>query len=170
MFKIISQIKGERIEIIYDEDIFVLHDIAVWLVNVFKKADALLTEPPPAGTETILVAEDDDDVRAVIQTILEGAGYSVITASDGVEAVKRFKTAMGSIRLVVMDVIMPRKNGKEAYDEITGIAPGTPVIFTSGYNEDIINNGVIFDEGLDFISKPLTSGILLRKVREVLDR
>lgn len=129
-----------------------------------------VSEPPPAGTETILVAEDDIDVLAVIRTILEGAGYSVITASDGVEAVKRFKAAMGSIRLVVMDVIMPRKNGKEAYDEITGMIPGTPVIFTSGYTEDIINNGIIFEEGLDFISKPLTSGILLRKVREVLDR
>ncbi len=138
--------------------------------GVFKKTAAILTEPPPGGTETILVVEDDDDVLAVIKTILESAGYSVITASDGVEAVKRFKAEMDTIRLVVMDVIMPRKNGKEAYDEITGMAPGTRVIFTSGYTEDIINNGVIFDEGLDFISKPLTSGVLLRKVREVLDR
>lgn len=139
-------------------------------VGPAKKPDVRLTEPPPSGTETILVVEDDDDVLKVIRTILEGAGYSVVTASDGIEAVNRFKAAKDSIRLVVMDVIMPRKNGKEAYDEITVIAPGTPVIFTSGYTEDIINNGVIFDEGLDFISKPLTSGALLRKVREVLDR
>lgn len=135
-----------------------------------KRPDDFLTGPPPSGTETILVAEDDDDVVGVMRTILEGAGYSVITAFDGLDAVKRFKESRGSIQLVIMDVIMPRKNGKEAYDEITGIAPGTRVIFTSGYTEDIINNGVIFDEGLDFISKPLNSGTLLRKVREVLDR
>lgn len=135
-----------------------------------KKTDDLLTGPPPSGIETILVAEDDDDVVGVMRTILEGAGYSVITAFDGLDAVKRFKESRGSIQLVIMDVIMPRKNGKEAYDEITGLAPGMRVIFTSGYTEDIINNGVIFDEGLDFISKPLNSGALLRKVREVLDR
>lgn len=139
-------------------------------VGSAKKTDAFLIGPPPSGTETILVAEDDDDVVGVMRTILEGAGYSVITAFDGLDAVKRFMESRGSIQLVIMDVIMPRKNGKEAYDEITGIAPGTRVIFTSGYTEDIINNGVIFDEGLDFISKPLNSGALLRKVREVLDR
>ncbi len=139
-------------------------------VGPAKKTDALLAGPPPSGTETILVAEDDDDVAGVMRTILEGAGYSVITAFDGLDAVKRFKESMDSVQLVIMDVIMPRKNGKETYDEIRGIAPGTRVIFTSGYTEDIINNGVIFDEGLDFISKPLNSGALLRKVREVLDR
>jgi signal transduction histidine kinase/CheY-like chemotaxis protein len=122
------------------------------------------------GTETVLVAEDDESVRKLIREVLLGYGYKVIEAGDGEEAVSRFKENKDNIQLLILDVIMPKKNGKEAYDEIKEIKPDIKTIFTSGYNVDIIHKKGILDEGLDFILKPILPDELLRKMREVLDK
>lgn len=121
------------------------------------------------GTETILVAEDDPDVNIITKTLLEEFGYKVIITGDGAEAVEAFRAEKDNIDLVILDVIMPNKNGREAYEEIRGMSADVRVIFTSGYTEDIINSKMIFEHGLDFISKPLAASLLLKKVREVLD-
>jgi two-component system cell cycle sensor histidine kinase/response regulator CckA len=130
-------------------------------------------QPPPPeirpGHETILVAEDNDGVRQLITKMLTQYGYTVIEATDGDEAIRKFRNH-SPIDLLILDSVMPKKNGREAYDEIIKTAPHIKVIFTSGYTRDIILDKGIEDRRFDFISKPLSPGELLRKVREVLDR
>ncbi len=125
--------------------------------------------PPRGGAETILLAEDEYDVRAIILKILEGSGYRVIVAGDGEEAVNKFMENKDHIHLLVSDVIMPGKNGKEVYNEIRMARPDVKALFMSGYAEDVINNKIVFEGNLHFVSKPISPMELLRKVREILD-
>jgi PAS domain S-box-containing protein len=116
------------------------------------------------GTETVLVAEDDASVRELIREILLGYGYKVIEAADGEDAVRRFKENKDGIRLLILDVIMPKKNGKEVYDDIMKERPDVKVIFMSGYDANVIHK-----KEFDFVSKPISIEELLRKIRAVLD-
>ena len=125
--------------------------------------------PMTGGSETILLAEDDVQVRSMTKSVLEEFGYRVIEAEDGEQAVLNFRDNLEEIRLVMLDVIMPKKNGKEAYDEIRRIAPGVKVLFTSGYTADVISRKGISEEKLNFLPKPLTPDVLLRKLREILE-
>ena len=125
---------------------------------------------PAGGTETILVAEDDEAIRRLSESVLKEFGYSVILAEDGEDAVAKFREHMHRIDLLVLDMIMPRKNGKEAHEEIRKIRPDIKVLFASGYAADIIHGKGIVEEELDFIMKPVSPMDLLRKVREILDR
>jgi PAS domain S-box-containing protein len=126
--------------------------------------------PVRGGTETILVAEDDPGSRKLAMAVLEKFGYSVIAAENGEEAVNRFIENKDLIRLVILDVIMPEKGGREAYDEIKNISPDIKVMFLSGYTGDILSLKGINEKEFEFISKPVSPNVLLRKVREVLDR
>jgi CheY-like chemotaxis protein len=122
------------------------------------------------GTETILVAEDDQVLLDLSRSVLEEFGYTVLAARDGEEAVRMFRENRDRVRLLLSDVIMPKKNGKATFEEIRAIVPGTKVLFVSGYSADIISKEGILDEGVDMITKPLSPVELLQKVREVLDR
>ncbi len=124
---------------------------------------------PTGGTETVLVAEDDDAVRSTTKDILREFGYRVIEAADGEDAVCKFKENQDTIQLLLLDVVMPKKNGREAYEEIKAVKPGIRAIFTSGYTADIIHKKGVIDKELNFISKPVSPGKLLRKMRDVLD-
>lgn len=126
-------------------------------------------EAPIGGSETILIAEDSEEVRNLTKSILEEFGYTVITAVDGEEAVERFMENRDRIGLLLFDVIMPRKNGKEAYDEIRKTAADVKAIFLSGYTEEIIQKKGLFEEGLSLVSKPIAPTLLLKKIRETLD-
>ena len=127
-------------------------------------------ELTPRGSETVLVAEDDEAVRKLIVCILEQYGYTVYEAADGEEAVKVFMEHVESINLLLLDVIMPKKNGREAYREIEKIRPDMKALFTSGYPADIIEKRGLLEEGFEVILKPVTLVALLQKVRRVLDR
>jgi DNA-binding response OmpR family regulator len=118
----------------------------------------------------VLLAEDDTSVRELTRRVLEGAGYTVIETSDGAEAVSTFKSNKDTIDLLVLDIIMPRKNGKEACMEIRTIRPDIKALFMSGYTADIIHKKGILETGMDVILKPITPSDFLIKVREVLDR
>jgi PAS domain S-box-containing protein len=120
-----------------------------------------------AGTRTVLVAEDEAIVRCFMKRMLEKEGYKVIVAEDGEEAVSRFREH-GDISLVLSDVVMPRKNGKEMLDEIRKLKPGIKVVFISGYAAEVIKNRGLLDEGTDLVRKPFDKNVLLRKVREML--
>ncbi len=120
------------------------------------------------GTETILVVDDDASLRELAEKFLGTFGYTVITAADGSEALARFRENREGIHLVIMDIIMPKMNGKDAYDEMRKINPDVKVIFISGYTRDIIHKRGVLDQSLDFVSKPLNPKKLLAKVREVL--
>jgi len=121
-------------------------------------------------SETILVAEDDTQVRELTKDVLEEFGYKVIAAVDGEDAVKVFNKNKEKIQLLILDVIMPKKNGKEAYDEIKKVRPDIQALFISGYIADLIHKKGILEEGLNFISKPISPQELLKNVREILNK
>jgi len=128
--------------------------------------------PLPAlrGSETILLVEDDSEVRRATKTMLDEFGYSVIEAVDGVDAIMKFRLHHDSIDLLLLDVIMPGKNGGEVYAEAQAINPSVRVLFTSGYPADIIKTHVVLEEGLHFLSKPAAPQALLKKIRELIEK
>lgn len=121
------------------------------------------------GTETILVAEDDEQLRAFLRLVLEERGYLIVEAADGEEAVQILRQKQYPVHLVLMDVIMPKKNGKEAYHEMAQIQPDIKTLFMSGYTADIISPFGILEEGIHLIHKPVSAAELLTRVREILD-
>jgi PAS domain S-box-containing protein len=134
-----------------------------------RTADAVPL-PTKGGTETILLAEDDPMVRSLTKEILTMSGYTVIEAFDGEDAVKKFTEQKDAVALVIVDVVMPKKNGKEVYEEVRKTNPGIKVIFTSGYTGDVVIEKGVRDDTVDFIRKPLLPNELLMKVRAVLDK
>ena len=127
-------------------------------------------ELTPRGSETILVAEDDETVRKLIVYILEQSGYTVYEAADGEEAIKVFMEHSESIDLLLLDVIMPKKNGRQAYSEIKKIMSGIKVLFLSGYTADIIEKRGLLQKDFLVMLKPVSMTTLLQKVRKALDR
>jgi two-component system, cell cycle sensor histidine kinase and response regulator CckA len=123
--------------------------------------------PPRGGTETILVAEDDEATRKLDRKVLEAYGYRVIEAYDGEDAIAKFKEHRNRIQLLFLDSIMPKKNGKEVYEEVTRIAPGLKVLFTSGYTADTFSD--LETREFRFIAKPILPTQLLKMIREALD-
>jgi signal transduction histidine kinase/CheY-like chemotaxis protein len=121
------------------------------------------------GNETILVAEDDAAVRGMIESVLRDFGYTVITAVDGADAVEKYRANSGSIQLLLLDLVMPHKSGREAFDEIVAITPGVSVLFASGYSPDIVRDKASLLAAAEIIYKPVTPGELLRKIRGMLD-
>jgi PAS domain S-box-containing protein len=126
--------------------------------------------PPVGGTETILIAEDDTEVRKLTKNVLEEFGYTVIEAIDGEDAISKFLKHKRKVDLVMLDVVMPRKNGKEVYQYVRKIRPDIKSLFTSGYTADVIHEKGVLDEGLNFVSKPVAPTELLRKLRDILDQ
>jgi len=123
---------------------------------------------PTGGTETLLVAEDDSSVRNLTTAVLQGFGYTVIEASDGEEALEKYRDNKDTIRLLIFDVIMPRKNGREAYNEIRKMNPSVKALFTSGYTAEIIYKKGLLGDDVNFLSKPVSPNKLLNKVAEML--
>ena len=124
---------------------------------------------PPGGTETILLAEDDATVLELHRMILEDAGYKVIEAVDGRDALDKFTEHRTEVDILATDVIMPKMNGKSLYEEIRKVRPDMKVLFMSGYTKDIIMERGILGDDFSVITKPVTSHELLKKMREILD-
>ncbi len=122
------------------------------------------------GAETILVSEDDAVLRRLSTRVLSRYGYRVIEAVDGQDAVDKFVEYVDSIDLVILDAIMPKKNGKEAYLEMKRVRPGLKTVFVSGYTRGIFAEDQALDENSIFIQKPVSPDELLRKIRELLDK
>lgn len=127
-------------------------------------------DKPGRGTETILLAEDDETVRNMALSLLGSFGYEVIVAVDGVDAVQKYRENRERIQLLLFDVIMPNKNGIVAYDEIREIDPGVKVIFASGYATEAVHQKALTDDNIVSISKPYLPTNLLALVRSVLNR
>ena len=140
-----------------------LHEVAV------AEASAAALASPARGNETILLAEDDAVVRSLMSHVLSSHGYRVVAAVDGDDALQRFAEHANEIDLAVLDVVMPRKSGREVYDVIRAGRPGMRALFVSGYTADIIHKRGVADEGLEFIPKPMRPFDLLRRVRALLD-
>jgi len=125
--------------------------------------------PAAGGSETILIAEDDPASRTIIKQILRKFGYRVLEATDGEEAVAIFRESRGPIPLVILDMVMPRKNGQEAFATIMEMNPGVRALFISGYAVDPSARGEVLPDGTLFLPKPVAPGELLRSIRLLLD-
>ena len=125
--------------------------------------------PIAGGSETILVVEDDPDVRKFEVSILEKFGYTVIVAENGQDAVEKFTANQKTIALVMTDMIMPQKGGKQAYDEIRKLRPDIKALFASGYPAEIVRTRCEISPETEIIMKPVSAPELLRKLREILD-
>ncbi|MBF0318865.1 MAG: PAS domain S-box protein [Nitrospirae bacterium] len=119
------------------------------------------------GKGRILIAEDDETLRNVTSRILTRVGYEVITAGDGEEAVKLYSE--NNVDLIIMDIIMPKMNGKAAYDKIIRINKDARVIFISGYTDDFLENKLIKEERFNYITKPIDATRLLSLVKETIN-
>lgn len=122
------------------------------------------------GTETILVAEDHAGNLEMMDETLRKLGYRTILAGNGEEAVLKFRQNQKEIALVLLDVVMPRMGGADAYQQIQFIRPNVPVIFTSGYSEENARLASFTSVGAILLQKPFASKVLAQKVREALDR
>jgi len=123
----------------------------------------------PSGSETILLIEDDPSVRQVTRSLLEEYGYHVLEAADGTSGQEVFRQQMDRIRLVLCDLIMPGLDGRETLQGIWELKRDVKAIFMSGYTADIIAGKGLADSGFHLLLKPLSPGVLLKKVRAVLD-
>ncbi|HET7738521.1 MAG TPA: ATP-binding protein, partial [Tepidiformaceae bacterium] len=119
--------------------------------------------------ETILIAEDEEGVRGIVQRILEREGYRVILAGDGESALEVLRDEP-SIALLISDVVMPGMNGRELAEQASLIRPDIPVLFISGYPDDAIVRSGILSAEVDFLQKPFTPDGLLRKVGAALQK
>jgi two-component system, cell cycle sensor histidine kinase and response regulator CckA len=126
--------------------------------------------PTPGGNETVLLAEDEEMVRELLEALLVGAGYNVISSSDGLEALEILEARGEFVDLLVLDVIMPAKNGTEVLRRAFEIRPDIPSILMSGYTPELIALDRLIKRGVRFVQKPVRTHQFLAVVREVLDR
>ncbi len=122
------------------------------------------------GTETILLAEDEEDLRELARDVLEDLGYTVLVACDGLEAVEIFDSNKNRIDLVMLDVVMPRMNGSEAYTQMLTSHPNLPAVFLTGYSTAMMHFKIAEGTSAVLIQKPYSVESLGLKVREILDR
>ena len=124
----------------------------------------------PRGTETVLVVEDDAEVRALAVRILATLGYGVICAANGMEAIDVAGAHAGPIAMALTDVVMPGLNGRQTAERLAAIHPECRILYTSGYADDAIVHRGVLEDGVAFVAKPYTPLTLGTKVRETIDR
>jgi PAS domain S-box-containing protein len=145
----------------------------VYLPRVKGEAAALAAAAEtgiPAGTETVLLVEDDPDLRGLACDLLQGQGYAVLEGAEPEAAIRIAGEHPGRIDLVITDVVMPKMNGRAMARVIQERRPEAKVLYMSGYTDDAIVRHGVLEPGIDFLQKPFTPSALARKVREVIDR
>jgi len=142
----------------------------VYLPQVDEAPDAplMLEHEDQFGTETILFVEDEPALRMLTKRVLSSAGYTVIDAGSGSEALAALAAFDGPVHLMLTDVVMPGMNGRELATRVSSLRPGIKVLYASGYTDDALFRHGVLDDGCHFISKPYSPGELRRKVREAL--
>jgi DNA-binding response OmpR family regulator len=123
----------------------------------------------PSGGETILLVEDEDEVRDLAQLVLLRQGYKVLEARNGEKAIRLAADHPGPIHLLLTDVVMPGLSGATVAERLAETYPDLRVLFMSGYTDDAIAHHGVLESGIAFLSKPFSSMDLARKVRAVLD-
>ncbi len=151
----------------------------IYLPRFGASEEALAMQPAPAqdeaqdqpgpGHETILLVEDEENLRRLARQSLENQGYRVIDAPDGATAIQISQAHQGPIHLLLTDVIMPGMNGRELANKVSPTRPGMRVLYMSGYTENHIGHNGTLDQGITLLQKPFTLPALKAKVREMLD-
>ena len=145
----------------------------IYLPRVDQPAESAGADKRPSsvqrGTETILLVEDDPQLRQLSSSVLAHCGYKVLAASSPEEGLEVCRANHQEIRLLVTDVVMPRMNGRQLAEQVLKISPQTRVLYISGYTNNAIVHYGVLDPGLWFLPKPFTLSALIAKVREVLD-
>ena len=145
----------------------------IYLPRVDQPAEVTSPDRRPAqisrGTETILLVEDDPQLRELSSSVLTHCGYRVLTASTPEEGISVCEANHRDIRLLVTDVVMPRMNGRQLAERIQKVSPNIRVLYISGYTDNAIVHYGVLDSRLWFLAKPFTLSALMAKVREVLD-
>ena len=124
---------------------------------------------PQPGKGTVLVVEDQTEVRNFAVVVLKSKGYQVIAAGNAAEALAIWEQAGDRIHLVLADLVMPRMGGRELVERLSLLRPGIKALFMSGYTDDAIVRRGILDEGAHFIQKPFSPEELAEKIRTILD-
>ncbi len=137
--------------------------------QIVEKEKHVATDAGSSGGETILVVEDEEQVRTLVESMLRENGYIVYSASDADEDLQPFINNSRKLDMIISDVIMPSKSGPEIVEKIRQKYPDIKVIFMSGYSGDFISKENVTSEGINFIKKPFNQFDLLSKVRQVLD-
>jgi CheY-like chemotaxis protein len=143
----------------------------IYLPLIEAPVDELPANPAPSmptGTETILLVEDEDGVRELLEEILAGQGYRVMAASRGSEALQMAELADDEIQLLVTDVVMPQMSGRELAMRMRAQRPSLRVLYLSGYTEEAIAHHGVIEPDAAFLQKPFTREDLARKIRDVL--
>jgi two-component system cell cycle sensor histidine kinase/response regulator CckA len=145
----------------------------IYLPRVDEAAESLRPtgeiEIVPRGTETVLLAEDEPAVRAVVQQVLERHGYTVLVAPNGNLALKLVAANPGAVQLLLTDVVMPGMSGRQLAAQFSALQPGARVLFMSGYTSDAVVRHGVLEPGIAYLQKPFSPEALARKVRQVLD-
>jgi two-component system cell cycle sensor histidine kinase/response regulator CckA len=146
----------------------------VYLPRTDRKLDVPVAPPLPLesyrGTETVLLVEDEEQVRTIMRSILRKHGYHVLEAQNAGEAFLLCEQFAARIHLLLTDVVMPRMSGRQLADRLLKLRPDLRVLFVSGYTEDAIVHHGVLDAGIEFLSKPIMPDALVQKVRHLLDK
>jgi len=126
-------------------------------------------ETMPQGNETILLVEDEAQIRRVAVEVLTLLGYKVLEAGNGIQALQLAELIKEPIHLLLTDVVMPKMNGQDVADKLKNSHPESSVLFMSGYTGDIIATEGMLEKDINFLGKPFAPRTLALKVREVLD-
>lgn len=136
--------------------------------KLVEKEAKIIAETAEKGQETILVIDDEEIIRTMLQDLLEALGYTVLLATDGEDALKIYQDRRDEIDLVIIDMIMPKMDGKETYLKLKKINPDIKAILASGFSEDAVVQEILYAGINSFIHKPFTVAELSKKIREVL--
>jgi two-component system cell cycle sensor histidine kinase/response regulator CckA len=145
----------------------------VYLPRKVEEPVAAEEAPPPRsrleGTETVLLVEDDEQVRRVVVSTLRRQGYELLVAADGSEALRLMEEREGPVHLLLTDVVMPRMSGRDLAETLKNRRPGIRVLFMSGYTKDAVLRHGVSDGSVAFVQKPVTPEALATRVRQALD-
>lgn len=159
---------GGFINVYSEPDIGTTFKVYIPSINELEVDEKDTVKPILGGNETILMVEDDEDLRKIIPKLLEALGYTVIVASDGEEGVRIFEKSCQEIDLVLLDVVMPKMSGRETYEAMKKIKPSVAALFVTGYSLNGIHTNFILQQGIEALQKPYSFEAIANKIREIL--
>ena len=167
-YGIVKQSKGD-IKVTTEVNKGTVFTISLPRVHETRRPVPIVTEDMPRGGETLLLVEDDEGVRDLVEQVLLRLGYDVLTAGDGSVAIDLCQRYKGKISLLITDIVMTQASGPQIYTQVSALIPDIAVLYMSGYTGETILARGVREEGVAYLQKPFTPATLAHRVREVLD-